>query len=143
MRRSWADEEKRRIVEETLLPGASVAAVAQRHDINVDLLFSWRRQACGGGCSWPASRFRPQPSQPSFLPPIGAIDRAADERLATVAINALAHPSRAAVWRSAGREAKLDERPGVDGGPGVIEVDLLAGPRVRVDASVNERAYRR
>ena len=135
MRRSWADEEKRRIVEETLLPGASVAAVAQRHDINANLLFSWRRQAHGG--SRVGGERVPATAEPAEFIPIGVFDRAADEGPAMVAINALADASRAARSRSAGREAKLDERPGV------IEVDLLAGVRVRVDAFVNERALRR
>lgn len=37
-------EEKRRIVEETLEPGASVARVAQRHAINANQIFSWRKR---------------------------------------------------------------------------------------------------
>lgn len=36
-------EDKRRIVEETLVPGASVAAVARKHGVNANLLFGWRR----------------------------------------------------------------------------------------------------
>jgi transposase len=35
--------EKRSIVAETLVPGASVALVARRHGMNANLLFSWRR----------------------------------------------------------------------------------------------------
>lgn len=35
--------EKRRIVEETLVEGSSVAAVARRHDVNANLVFGWRR----------------------------------------------------------------------------------------------------
>lgn len=35
--------EKRRIVEETLVSGASVAAVARRHDVNANLVFGWRK----------------------------------------------------------------------------------------------------
>ena len=42
-RRSWSVEEKRRMVEESLEPGASVSVVARRSDINANLLFSWRR----------------------------------------------------------------------------------------------------
>lgn len=42
-RRMRTNEEKRRIVEEALLPGASVAAVARRHGVNANLLFGWRR----------------------------------------------------------------------------------------------------
>jgi len=37
-------EEKRRIVGETLEPGASVARVAQRHAINANQIFAWRKK---------------------------------------------------------------------------------------------------
>ena len=43
-RRMRTVEEKLRIVQETLMPGISVAAVARRHGVNANLLFSWRRQ---------------------------------------------------------------------------------------------------
>jgi transposase len=43
-RRSWTLEEKRRIVEESLEDGASIAEVARRHDLNANQLFTWRRQ---------------------------------------------------------------------------------------------------
>ncbi len=43
-RRLWPDEEKRRIVAETFAPGASVSIVARRHDLNANMLFTWRRQ---------------------------------------------------------------------------------------------------
>ena len=43
-RRPWSDEEKRQIVAETLAPGASVSIVARRHDLNANMLFTWRRQ---------------------------------------------------------------------------------------------------
>jgi transposase len=35
-------EEKRRIVEETLAEGASVALVARAHGVNANLVFNWR-----------------------------------------------------------------------------------------------------
>src|SRR5215468_686223 len=43
-RRHWPEAEKRRIVAEALLPGASVALVARRHDLNANQLFAWCRQ---------------------------------------------------------------------------------------------------
>jgi transposase len=43
-RRRWSEEDKRRIVEETFEPGASVSIVARRHDLNANMLFTWRRQ---------------------------------------------------------------------------------------------------
>ena len=36
-------EEKRRIVEQTLAPGASVTEVARAHGVNRDQVFVWRR----------------------------------------------------------------------------------------------------
>ncbi|HZC16349.1 MAG TPA: transposase [Caulobacteraceae bacterium] len=43
-RRSYSSEEKRQLVAESYEPGASVSLVARRHDINANLLFTWRRQ---------------------------------------------------------------------------------------------------
>mgnify|MGYP003335776381 FL=1 len=42
-RRSWTIEEKRRIVEESLEPGASIAKVARRYNMNANQLRTWRR----------------------------------------------------------------------------------------------------
>jgi transposase len=42
-RRFWAESAKRRMVAETLAPGASVSIVARRHDVNANLLFKWKR----------------------------------------------------------------------------------------------------
>ncbi len=41
-------EEKRRIVEETLVEGASVARVARAHGINANQVFGWRRLYLAG-----------------------------------------------------------------------------------------------
>ena len=43
-RRSWTIEEKRRIVEESLEPGVSIAKVARRYHLNANQLCTWRRQ---------------------------------------------------------------------------------------------------
>jgi transposase len=43
-RRSYSLEEKQQLVAESYEPGASVSLVARRHDINANLLFTWRRQ---------------------------------------------------------------------------------------------------
>jgi transposase len=42
-RRRWSEQERRRIVEETLAPGASVARVARLHGVNANQVFSWRK----------------------------------------------------------------------------------------------------
>jgi transposase len=52
-RRSWSEDEKRRMVAESLAPGASVSKVAQRYGVNANLLFTWRRQGAAG--VWPTT----------------------------------------------------------------------------------------
>jgi transposase len=44
VRRRRSVEEKRRIVEETLGAGASVARVARRHAVNANQVFYWRKK---------------------------------------------------------------------------------------------------
>jgi transposase len=44
-RRRFSDDDKARIVEETLVPGAVISAIARRHGLTPQQLFSWRRQA--------------------------------------------------------------------------------------------------
>ena len=61
-RRRYDPAFKRRIVEQTLAPGASVARIAREHNINANQLFKWRRQfllegsaASGSGESTPSA----------------------------------------------------------------------------------------
>jgi len=42
-RRQWSDDDRFRIVEETLVPGARVAEVARRNKVSASLVFGWRR----------------------------------------------------------------------------------------------------
>jgi transposase len=44
-RRQWSDDDKARIVIESLKPGANVSEVARRHGLSPQQLFGWRRQA--------------------------------------------------------------------------------------------------
>lgn len=44
-RRRWSDDDKARILEETLVPGAVVSAVARRHGLTPQQVFGWRREA--------------------------------------------------------------------------------------------------
>ena len=61
-RRFRTVEEKRRIVEETLVPGASVARVARAHGVNANQVFGWRQLYRQG-------RLEPKEcNKPSLLP---------------------------------------------------------------------------
>ncbi len=54
--RRWRSvAEKRRIVELTLVPGASVALVASAHGVNANQVFKWRREFERGELSEPVS----------------------------------------------------------------------------------------
>src|SRR6516165_3738856 len=103
-RRRWSKDEKARIVEETLMPEAVVSEVARRHGVAQSLLFTWRRLARMAG---PAKR------DGSILLP--------------VEIDATARP--------AGSESAIASHPATNGRrakPGLIEIELGSGNRVRV-----------
>ena len=120
-----------------------MATVAQRHGINANLLFKWRRMADPGVPAAPTSPtavptvVRDQwpvggPEGPEFLP-IGVFGRAEDEGPALLVPAA---PSNGQTSHGAlpARRPSLEERPGV------IEVDLPDSVRLRVDAFVNDPA---
>src|SRR5262245_1076138 len=44
-RRRFSDDDKARIVEETLVPGAVVSEIARRHGLMPQQVFTWRRQS--------------------------------------------------------------------------------------------------
>ena len=44
-RRRWSADDRARILEETLVPGAVVSVVARRHGLTPQQLFTWRREA--------------------------------------------------------------------------------------------------
>src|SRR4051812_44400381 len=58
-RRRWSAEEKSRIIEETLAPGARVAEVARRWQVCSQQVFGWRRAARRDMTTAPASGFVP------------------------------------------------------------------------------------
>lgn len=44
-RRRWSADDRARILEETLQPGAKVSEVARRHGLTPQQVFTWRREA--------------------------------------------------------------------------------------------------
>ena len=67
-RRKWSDDEKARIVAETLEPGAVVAEVARRRQICPQQIFTWRREMRAGA----AARLNFVPIVPSTSMPLVA-----------------------------------------------------------------------
>jgi len=142
-RRSWPLEEKRRIVEEAFRPGMSVADVARRHGLNSNQVFNWRK-VCGtrpaaeiseAFSSVPQARpDTPRACAPDGFLSIGVVSEPKDEG-AVPRLN----PSTVLV----GRDCGADARPAMDERPGMVEIDLPCGTRLRVDAFVNERTLRR
>lgn len=47
--RAWSDEAKARIVEESLAPGAVIAAIARAHKVSASQIYGWRRRALASG----------------------------------------------------------------------------------------------
>lgn len=43
-RRSWSDEEKLEICQQTVLPGVSVAQVARRYAMNANMIHNWLKE---------------------------------------------------------------------------------------------------
>jgi transposase len=136
-RRSWSRDQKRRIVEETFHPEASVADVARRHGVNANLLFNWRKASSGGPTASAEPVAPVRGNADSDFVPIGVFARAEDEGPAVIAG---ASPLPAATLQSRDAAAL---RPAMAERVGVIEIELADGTRLRVDAFVNERALRR
>jgi len=72
--------EKRRVVEETLVPGASVARVARAHGINANQVFGWRRLYLAGrlGERKPAMKLLPVRVNESVPAPLPVKSSSAD-----------------------------------------------------------------
>jgi transposase-like protein len=127
-----------RMVEESLMPGVRAPDLALQHGIHVSLIYRWRRMA--------RSRDKTQSSEPSKPPqragtsktmvvnppvafiPMGVLGRSEGETPSTADIAA---PSRDVSRRD------RDDRSGM------IEIDMVDGTRLRVDAAVDEQAFRR
>ena len=60
-RRFFTAEHKQRIVQEALIPGASVSRVARLHDVNANQIFTWKRE-------YLRSQAVCHPDQPGLLP---------------------------------------------------------------------------
>jgi transposase len=140
-RRAYDAEFRSRLVQASLEPGARVRDLAQQHGVCVSLIYRWRRSA---PARMPRRGSRSDTSGPGTTPamaaaaaeravefmPIGVFGRAADEGPALIA-------------GPAASSGVPPSPPAMEARPGLIEIDLADGTRLRVDAFVNERALRR
>jgi transposase len=113
-RRRWSQDDKVRIVEETLVPGAKVTEVARRNGIAASVVFTWRRQAR-----------RTVEVGPCFAPVQIAAAEASEQAVKVV-------PEDGGRARSVA-VARI----------GLIEIDLGNRRRIRVDAQVDADALAR
>ena len=117
-RRRWTAEEKQAIAAQSLTPGASPTEVARLYGISTGQLYTWRRALLA--------------SQPEVSR--GGMSRFA--RVEVVPTRRMGPPSAltSEAFASAGASARF---------VGVIEIVLVDGTVVRVDAQVDAAALRR
>lgn len=116
-RRQWPAEEKLRIMEEALVPGAIIAAVADRNGVGRSLLYTWLRHARTGrlrGLSLDGQ------ARASFVP-VRIEESAKPAALPSIA-SAAASPRR---------------------GPSIVEIMLGNGRVVKVDEGIDPAALAR
>jgi transposase len=118
-RRKWTAAEKLRMVAETDAPGSSVSLVARRHDVNANLLFTWRRQAARGELGAAGGSVAPM----GFIA-VDVVTPGTDGRSAIMSGLAPAET---------GRHNRC----------GLIEITMLTGIVVRVDEAVDGQALHR
>jgi transposase len=118
-RRVWTPEQKREIVMESLGSALTPTEVARKYAITPGLLYTWRRQVLGGQMTG-LVRSTPGFAQVKVVPPH------------------LEAPEPIAEPPIVPPEAVVPPRP-----QGLIEIVLLDGVTVRVDAAVNAHALRR
>jgi transposase len=136
-RRIWSVEQKRRILAEAVMPGASVAEVARCHEVNANLLFKWLRRAGQGRQVKRTELVADDAGEPGEFVPLGVVTRDEVTGGAVLTLPAPGSLRPTAPAMPAPAVAKPEKRVGL------IEIDLPSGGRVRVDAFVNERALGR
>jgi transposase len=106
-RRRYTEADKRRLVAEAFRPGAVVLEVARRHRVDESLLYRWRRLAGQGLLTAEPTSFVPVQVAPEPASPA-----AGPAEPSAAAADALAEPA-----------------------PGVIEIELPRGGRVRISGA--------
>ena len=132
-RRTRSLDERKRIVEEALAPGASVAAVARRHGLNANLIFKWIRRSREG---WLDRRREPTTEQARAVATPEAIDPAFVP-VKLLELSAAPAAAAAEIGAKPTRETRRTARRGA------MEISLPNGAKVSLDADVDAEALRR
>ena len=122
-RRTRSVDERKRIVEEALAPGASVAAVARRHGLNANLIFKWIRRSREG---WRDRRREPAKEKPVVVaPPEGGAPAFVPVKL--LELDAPSAPPSEVIAKPARQTRRGAVR-------GAMEISLPNGAKVSLDA---------
>jgi transposase len=105
-RRRWSNEDKHRLVAETMAAGGTVHGVARRYGVNTSQLFTWRKQLRAGA---------DRPARPAAVPDFAAVKIASPAALSAPAAEAVSL--------------------GAPASSGSIEIELPGGGRVRISGT--------
>ena len=132
-RRTRSLDERKRIVEEALAPGISVAAVARRHGLNANLVFKWIRRSREG---WRDRRREPAKKKPVEVAPPER-NGPAFVPVKLLELDASSAPPPSDVMAKPARQTRRGARRGA------MEISLPNGAKVSLDADVDAEALRR
>ena len=132
-RRTRGLDERKRIVEEALARGISVAAVARRHGLNANLIFKWIRRSREG---WLDRRREPAKDKPVVVAPLEK-DGPAFVPVKLLELDTPSAPPRSDVIAKPARQTRRSARRGA------MEISLPNGAKVSLDAEVDAEALRR
>ena len=110
--------ERRRIVEETLVPGVSVATVARAHGVNANQVFGWRKLYQSG-----------------LLGPLATNADASAVRLLPVTVSTELEPAAPPISLTTNKQEVSDVQPGA------IEL-TLSKARIRITGQVDTSVLR-
>jgi transposase len=126
--RRYSSAFKRKVVKESLVPGASVSVVARRHDINSNIVFRWRKEFRDGKLGKVLSK--KGLAEAGFIE-VDLVGDASGVRL-------LPAP------REPGGESVKAAGPAAGGKtPGLIEIETAGGVKLRLSGRVDDRTLRR
>jgi transposase len=128
-RRRWPAEVRLRILDEAMQPGASVAAVADRHGVARGLVYQWLKQLREGRMSGLSLN---KPGAAVAFAPVSVVSEESDGRTKPVPTPSLPPPAQPA---SAAPTSKRRS--------GAVEIKLANGRVIKVDESIAPDALAR